>query len=413
MKTKQINDNSNIELKNKNIILIYLIAVSFVALACGFSDQILANYFKDAYDVTAVQRGFIEIPREFPGVIAVFVITALAKLGDIKIAALAQSISMVGIIILAFWTPNFYTMTAVLFIFSMGVHIYLPLQDSLALSIFSAKNDGKLGNHIGNVKGVYTAFSLVASFIVFIGFRYNLFSFKTDVKISFLISGICFAIAAVLLIYLNKSVASSIYSPQKVVIRKEYKYYYILATMHGVQKQIVIVYAPWVIVDILGQGADTMSLLLMCSAVLGIFFMPFLGRCLDKFGIRIMLYADALSFIAVYLAFAYMVYNITTGNFQAAGIAAIVTFIIFIVDRMSSQMGFIRTVYLNNIAVDKSEVMPTISFGMSLDHVVAIICSYLSGWVWASFGPHYIFLFAAFLSLLNLLIAKIAPLNDK
>ncbi len=398
--------------KVDSVIWIYLVAVSFIALACGFSDQILANYFKDAYNATAIQRGFIEIPREFPGVIAVLIITLLARLGDIRIAALAQAISMVGILVLAFWTPSFYTMTAVLFVFSMGIHIYLPLQDSLALSIFSSKKDGNLGKHIGNVKGIYTAFGLVSSLIIFVGFRYNFLSFKSDVKVVFILAGICFGVATALLVYLNKRVASSIVSPPKIIIRKEYKYYYILAIMHGVQKQVIIVYAPWVIIEILGQGADTMSILLICSSILGIFFMPFLGKCLDKFGIRTMLYADAWSFILVYLAFAYMVYNLYVGNFSTAGIAAIATFAIFIIDRMSSQMGFIRAVYLNNIAIDKSEVMPTISFGMSLDHVVAIACSYMSGWVWSSFGPHYIFLFAAFLSLLNLVVAKLAPLNS-
>ncbi len=398
--------------KIDSVIWIYISAVAFIALACGFSDQILANYFKDAYNATAVQRGFIEIPREFPGVITVVVITLLARLGDIRIAALAQAISMVGILILAFWTPSFYTMTAVLFIFSMGIHIYLPLQDSLALSIFSLKNDGNLGKHVGNVKGIYTAFSLVASLIIFISFRFGFFSFTSDIKIVFVLAGICFGIASALLIYLNKRVSSSIVSPPKIIIRKEYKYYYTLAIMHGVQKQIFIVFAPWVIIDILGEGADTISLLLIFSSILGIFFMPFLGKCLDKFGIRKMLYADAWSFIIVYLAFAYMVYNIYVGNFPAAGIAAIATFAIFIIDRMSSQMGFIRAVYLNNIAINKNEVMSTISFGMSLDHVVAIACSYISGWIWTSFGPHYIFLFAASLSLVNLLIAKIAPLTS-
>ncbi len=404
------------EIKTKeskgNVVLVYLIAVSFVALACGFSENILANYYKDAYDITAVQRGFIEIPREFPGVIAVFVLAFLARLGDIKIAAIAQGVAMFGITILAFWTPNFYMMTAVLFIYSMGIHMYLPLQDSLAISIFSAKKDGQLGKHIGNVKGVYTAFGLVASIIVFLGFRYDVLSFKTDIKLSFVLAGICFAMATMLLIYLNKCVTSSIVSPPKIIIRKEYKYYYLLATMHGVQKQVVIVYAPWVIIDMLNQGADTMSVLLILSSILGIFFMPFLGKCLDKFGIRTMLYADAWSFIGVYLAFAYMVFNLSNGNFSTAGVAAIITCGIFIIDRMSNQMGFIRTVYLNNIALDKSEVMPTISFGMSLDHVIAITCSYLSGWVWETFGAHYIFLFAAFLSLVNLIVARIAPIQE-
>ncbi len=43
-----------------------------------------------------------------------------------------------------------------------------------------------------------------------------------------------------------------------------------------------------------------------------------------------------------------------------------------------------RTVYLRTIAVHSSDITPTLSFGISLDHVVSIICAVLGGMVW---GP--------------------------
>ncbi len=140
--------------------------------------------------------------------------------------------------------------------------------------------------------------------------------------------------------------------------------------------------------------------------------MPFLGRCLDRFGIRKMLYADAISFIVVYLAFAYMTYMIVEGNYATVGIAALITCGIFVVDRMSSQMGFIRSVYLNFITENKEELVSTISFGICLDHIVAIVCSFFSGYIWITLGAHYIFILAASFSLVNLVIAKIVPIKE-
>lgn len=156
----------------------------------------------------------------------------------------------------------------------------------------------------------------------------------------------------------------------------------------------------------LGKGADTTAVLLMISSVCGIFFMPFLGRCIDKFGIRNMLYADGLSFIGVYVSFAFVVYNMYVGNFSTTGLAAIFTYLVFVIDRMSSQMGIIRTVYLKNIALDPQDILPTISFGITLDHVVAITCAYLCGLIWTYFGPHIIFILAASFSIVNLVVAK-------
>ncbi len=397
--------------KNSTVILLYLVATCVVALAMGFSDVILGNYFKDAYNATAQQRGFIEIPRELPGIIAIFVIIFLSRLGDIRIAIIAHILSLIGIVTLAVWTPSFYTMTAVLFVFSLGMHSYMPLQDSLAMSLLGGDKNPNLGALLGKIKGLSTIFSLIAGGIVFIGFRLDAFSFKTPIKVPFLLAGFCLFIVIILFIimYTKAKGDSQIPKSSKPVFRKRYKYYYILAVMHGVQKQIVIVYAPWLLIEILGVGADIFSALVMFSSFLGIFFMAYLGKWLDRFGVKTMLYADALSFIIVYLSFAFMAYNFHVGNFEKAGIAMVVTFVIFVLDRMSSQMGFIRSVYLNMITKDKSEILSTISFGISLDHVVAITCSYLCGLIWTYMGPHYVFIFAASFSLVNLVVAKLIP----
>ncbi len=390
---------------------IYITAVAIIALAHGFSDVLLANYFKDAYDVTAMQRGFIEVPRELPGILAIFAITFLSRLGDVKIAMVAHIISAVGILILAFTTPSFYAMTAVLFVFSMGVHMFMPLQDSIAMKVMGS--DSNVGTSLGRLKGIATGFSLIAAIIVFFGFRFEVFQLVTEVRTIFVMAGVLLLISAVLLYSMAKGKKGAKAERPKLVIRKEYKFYYILAIMNGVQKQVFLVYAPWVIIEILGRGADTISLLLLISSVGGMFFLPFLGKCLDRFGIRAMFYADALSFIVVYLAFAFMTYQLVVGNFATTGVAAIATFGIFVLDRMSSQMGFIRSVYLNKIAKDKAEIGPTLSFGIALDHVVAISCSLVSGVIWTNYGPHYIFILAASFSLVNLVVAKIMPLKSK
>ncbi|MFI3228286.1 MAG: MFS transporter [Clostridia bacterium] len=399
--------------KKNNLIVIYLIAISAIAVACGFSDSLLSNYFNDAYGINAAQRGFLELPREFPGVISLFMIAAIARLGDIKIAVVSQAMCFIGIMLLANTTPSFYVMSILLFVFSIGIHIYLPIQDSLAMSIIPAKTIGK---GMGQVKGVYLFFSLLASVFAFLGFRFGILDFTTDGKQpAFFIAGVFFLISVIFLFMLSK-IAKSQSRPivkTKLIFRKKYIYYYILSIMNGVQKQIIFVYGPWVLIEILGQGADTISLLLIISSLFGIFFLPFLGRCIDKFGIRTMLYVDALSFIGVYLAYAFMTYNFTNGTFKAGGIALITIFAVYICDKLSTQMSIIRSVYLHSITEDKAEILPTMSLGVSLDHIVSIIGAYLSGLVWMYIGPHYIFLIAASFSLINLAIAKIVPLKEE
>ncbi len=394
----------------KVLIVLYILVISLVALAMGFSDAIFSNYFNDAYHISAQQRGFIEIPRETPGILAMFVIAILSRFGDIKIACISQLLCCIAITLMGISTPHFYVMCILLFFFSMGQHIFMPLTDSIAMSIV---DPSKVGRALGKFKGIMTFFSLIAASIVWLGFNQGFFSFTTSIKWVFIAAAILYCIASFLLAVLaNKAKALKRTTVRpKLIFKKKYTNYYILAIMNGVQKQIVLVYAPWVIIEILQKGADTTALLLIISSICGIIFMPFLGYCIDHFGVKKMLYADALSFILVYLSFAFIVYHLYVGNFSITGWAAIATFVIFIIDRMSSQMGIIRSVYLKSIVKEDSDILPTISLGITLDHIVAIICSYASGMIWMVYGPHYIFILAALLSLVNLFVAKRVNVN--
>lgn len=400
------------KVKSNNLIFIYIIAISALSLAYGFSDSLMSNYFNDVYEIDALQRGFLELPREFPGVISLFIIAFMSKLGDIRITVVANVLCFVGILLLANTSPTFYVMSLFLFILSLGIHIYLPIQDSLAMTILPEQSIGK---GMGQIRGISLFFSLIASICTFVGFKAGFLAFVQDGnQIAFQISAFFFLITIIFFVILAVK-ASHAHRPvvkTKLIFKKKYIFYYILSIMNGVQKQIIFVYGPWVLIEILGQGADTISLLLIISSLIGIFFMPFLGKCIDKFGIRNMLYVDAISFILVYLSYAFMTYNFTNGTFKASGIALLGIFLVYISDKLSSQMSIIRSVYLHSITEDKSEILPTISLGVSLDHVVSIIGAYLSGLIWLYIGAHYIFLIVVGLSFINLVIAKIVPLNE-
>ena len=183
--------------------------------------------------------------------------------------------------------------------------------------------------------------------------------------------------------------------------------------MFGVQKQIMLVYGPWVLIELLGKRADTLAILGIIGAGLGSFFIPALGRWLDRFGIKAMLYADALSFIGVYILYGLVSGGYASGSIPTVGWTVFLAYGVFIIDRMSTQMGIIRTVYLRTIAVSPADVTPTLSLGMSMDHTVSIICAYTGGIVWTLWGPQYIFYLAAALSLVNLFVAIRVKLPPK
>lgn len=394
--------------KIKKATMLYLIVIALVALANGLSNDVFSNYFKEVYNVTTFQRGVIELPRELPGMLCYVAISALSFLGDLKTAIITQFLCALGIIVLGLVTPIFGVMLVFLFINSLGMHLFMPLTDSIAMTFITGEDAGR---KMGRFKGVSTAFTMLASLLIFLGFRFGFFSFKANIKLFFLIGGAAALGAAFFLIILNTLIGKARAKTDrkiKFVFRKEYKYYYIIAITWGVQKQIMAVFAPWVLIQILLKRADTLAILGMAGAFAGIFFIPALGRWIDRFGLKKMLYADALSFIFVYLCYGIFSAGFHSGWLSTSGLPVILIFALFIIDRMSMQMSIIRTLYLRAIAVTPQDITPTLSIGISMDHIISISAAVFGGIVWDLWGPQYVFFLAASLSLANLAVAKLA-----
>ena len=399
--------------QRKSVVVMFFVLVAFVALGNGLSDSVYANYFKDAYQVTAVQRGFIEFPRELPGLLCVCVITLLSSLGDIRTAFVAQLLSCVGLIALGLLTPSFGVMLVFLFINSMGMHLFMPVQDAIGMTL---SEPGHVGKRMGQYASVRSAVGFVAGLLVFFGFRNNWFSFQTPTKSIFLIAAGAFLLAAVVCVLIVRKVRPPIAARKKIkfVFRRQYKYFYLLTILNGVKKQIAFVYGSWVIVDILVKGADTMALLIITSSFLCIFFMHLLGRCVDRFGIKKMFYIEALAFIFLYMIYGFTVLGITSGTLPSVGISVIMIYALFVIDRLSMQMGVMRSIYLRSIAWSDEEVTTTLSTGTSLDHVVSIVAALIGGYVWSAWGSQWVFFMAALFSLGNLYVAyRVQPEKEK
>lgn len=394
----------------KTELMLFFIIVALTGFGAGMSDNTISNFFKDAYNVTAVQRGFLEFPREFPGILLFLIVAITSAFGDVRLAIVAQSLTALGALILGLFTPPFALMVVFLFINSMGMHLYMPLQDSIGMSIIGQEN---LGRRMGQYNGIRTACMMLASVLIFFGFRTGFFSFQTQLKLPFIIATAAFI--GVALLYFTLYTKYRVYGEARkkhiqIIIKKEYRFYYILAVLYGVQKQIMFVFGPWVLIEILSKQADTLALLGIMSSFLGVFLLPAIGRWLDRFGPKKLLLIEGSLFVLVYTTYGLLSGGFTRGTIAKAGIPVLFTCGLFVFDRLTMQLGMVRTAYLRSIATDPADITPTLSTGMSMDHVVSIICAYLGGITWSSFGPQYVFFIAATLSLLNVAVAlRIKP----
>lgn len=379
----------------------FLIAMVCYSLAEGLSSSIYTNYFKEAYLADSFLRGVIEIPREAPGILAVFVISAFAFLGNVELAMISHVMITLGLIVMGFLSPSLGVMMVFLFINSFGTHMLLTLNDAIAISL---AEKGKTGAMLGKVKGISTFCTLLASVLVFFGFRLNWFSFTTPVILPFAIALVISAGAVVAMLWMKRWHPDGGKAKKtKLLLRKEYIPFYVVTAAYGCEKRIRLVFGPWVIAELMLMGADTLALLAIATHFIGTAFGPWLGRKLDEWGIRKTLMVEAvyIIFSAVLLGVsAQMLYEGKSGT-----VLTIVVFIGFVLCNLVGHFNMIHSYLMRYLALDPGEVTESISAGVAVDHIVAIVISPILGYIWLNWGPGPVFYIVAAFGLCQALAA--------
>jgi len=388
--------------KRNKAVAIFMVIVALSGIGLGLSDAVMSNYFRDAYGVYAFERGLIEFPRELPGVITVLIVSVLAFMGNRRLALLSHALSIIGIFVLGFWSPPFAIMLVFIFINSLGMHMFFPIYDSMAMSL--AKGEG-YGAAMGRFNGLRTGFTMLAGIMVFFGFISGVFDFNAPIILNFVIAGVAFTIIFFLLLYLGRHMEDAKAEKSRFVFDKAYTKFYLLAILFGGRKQIMYVYGPWVLIELLGFGADRMALLMIVGATIGIFFIPIVGRWIDKYSPAKIMIIEAGLFLLIYLGYGVVSAGLHGGWLRDVAAIVGLTVGINIVDRMTIQFGMVRSVYMRGIAKTPEDVTPTLATGMALDHLVSIVSAIFCGWLWFEHGPQYVFMFSGVLAILNMLVA--------
>ena len=384
---------------------LFVMVLVCTALANGLGNCIFSNYFNEAFHIDSVQRGFIEIPRESPGILCMVLVAGLGFLGNLWMAVIAQVLVLIGLVVMGWMSPGYGMMLAFLFLNSLGMHLFMPLNDAISMDL---AEQGKVGAALGRFKGVTTLMSMVSACLVFVGFRTGFFSFQSTVILPFVIGALATAAAIVLLCAMvpcMKEMGDGVKN-HKLLFRRQYMPYYMVTLAYGCQKRIKIVFAPWVIIQLLGQGADTVALLTIVTHLVGTWVAPVLGRMLDRLGVRKMLWVEA-----VYIALSFSVMGLLAGLLAngAFAVGSWQTWLVFgayVLCILFEQFNMVHSFMMRSIALDSSEVTRTLSVGLSVDHVMAILASPVMGLIWEGMGVQYVFYLAALSALFQVAAAR-------
>ncbi len=367
-----------------------LVATACFGAAAGIFAATFNNYLAEVQQLGAEARGWLELPREFPGFLIIFVAGGmLTFFRETQMAAAAMVLAAVGAVGLGYLAPTHAALVVFVVIWSLGEHIIFTVEGPIALKL---ADGGKEGRRLGQFGGARNLGTIVGVGLVFVlartlGDRFSLF---------FAIAAATALLAGVL--YLRLKTGRGDAPSRRLVYKKKYRLFYVISALFGIRKQIFLAFGAWVLIEIHGVSLSTIALLYFTAATLGVIMRPLLGEVIDWVGERTVLAADELLLLAICLTYAF------AGDVLSGTAVLFALYAAYILDMVLFALRVARTTYLKKIADDPADITPTISLGISIDHAVAMTLPILSGYIWVNYGFRWVFILAGAIALVGFFV---------
>jgi predicted MFS family arabinose efflux permease len=313
----------------------------------------------------------------------------LAVLRESQMAATAMLLTAGGALGLGFLAPDHTWLVVFVIVYSLGDHVIFAVEGPIGLKLSKGGREGRrLGQfggarNLGTIAGVGVVFVLARC----LGDRFALF---------FAIAAGCAVVAGVFYARLRVGEGEPPY--RRLVFKRRYTLFYAISALFGIRKQIFLAFGAWVLVEIHGVPVSTIALLYFIAASLGVVFRPLLGEVIDWLGERSVLAIDELLLLAICLTYAF------ASDLAPEPFDLWLLYAAYIFDSVLFALRVARTTYLKKIAEDPSDITPTISAGITIDHAVATTLPVLSGYIWEAYGFQWVFLLAGAIALIGFFI---------
>jgi MFS family permease len=161
-----IKQTKNTLLKLPRNLHLFLAATFIFGFSQSIVDSTFNNFLNETFFINNLQRGLLELPRELPGLLTIVVSAILFFLCSRRQAALANILCAIGILFIGLLSPSFSVMLIWLFIFSIGQHLFIPLNQSIGMEL-AVK--GETGKRLGQFSAVANVAMIIGIFSIFLG----------------------------------------------------------------------------------------------------------------------------------------------------------------------------------------------------------------------------------------------------
>jgi predicted MFS family arabinose efflux permease len=335
-------------------LIILAAAVFLLSLGMGLQNGVNTNFIQElglSGSQVLLQAGI----REIPGLCLMLIAAMIMHLPLIWRSVASVLIMGVGYALYAA-VHSWSALVVVSLTASLGLHLWMPLNNSLALGLVKKENSGKV---LGSLSAVMALASMagIGSII--------LLSHWLSLRFLVGIAGVSIIVAAIVLTRLPKNIGETKKSQPRLLFKRRYWLYYVLLLFEGSRTQVFSAFNTMVLVYNYGLSAMQISILLLVSGLVNFLLAQRLGRMLDVVGERITLTIGYIGLALCFVGYA------TINNVWFLGLM-----VIFINLLVTLSMGL--STYVNRIAPPE-ELTPTLSTGVSFNHITSVGMSFVAG----------------------------------
>jgi predicted MFS family arabinose efflux permease len=368
---------------DKRRTLIYLVLANFL-LFFGFRiwQATINNFAVEDLGIGALDVGWIQSLREIPGLLGFLVGFLAIYLAETRIMAISV-ILLGGGLFFSGQANDLPFLLASVFIMSLGFHLFYPSSDSVVLMAVEKENAPKT---LGRLSSLGAGAALLATAAVY--FLAEPLGYRT----LFMITGGLVVVGGVLLLPLGRG-HKGLPERRKVILRKEYWLYYLLAFLMGSRRHIFTTFAIFLLVQKFGISVQTTAILFFVNSVMNVFTYQFVGTMIGRVGERLMLSIAFGLLIFVFLGYAF----VTT---------LAVLFVLFVVDNMLFGFNLALSTYFQKIAVTQEEITSNIAVQQTINHISAVVVPVIGGAAWEMFGSQMPFLVGVGIVFVSLILVQ-------
>jgi MFS family permease len=363
----------------------------FVSLACGAVGFAMAlqmglnpNFLADVLKLSGQQVGLLEAARESCGIFALGLLALLAGLGEPLVGCVVLVVFALGLGGYGLVPPAFSWVLLLSLVWSQGLHIWMPLPNSMTLAL---AEPGRAGRRLGQVQAAAAA-----------GFGLGLLSAlvlsrcQVPIQPMYVIAGVAGLLGAGACLGIPRAIKTP---GPRFVVRRKYALYYLLCFLEGWRKQVAIAFAGFLLVKQFGASLEVMLLLQLVVQVISYFASRPIGKLIDRVGERRVLTIYYLCLTLFFIGYATLR-------------ARWALYSLFVLDNAIFVLGMAVTTYVGRIA-PQEEHTPTLSMGVAMNHVAAVSMPLLGGVIWKVWGYQYTFAIGALAALLSVLLVRFVP----